>query len=115
MRNDPDQEYICKEVILKRPLMAEYILFMSADFFNISKDEIVNIKNRKGKYRQKMIIKIMYDEMGFRYKEIACFLGYKPTSEHTIRWHCADITEDIDNNIDIKKTYKQLLNHLKLN
>lgn len=101
-------------MILSKPHLADYVLFVSADYFGLSKDDILAVKNRKIRHKQRLIMKVMHDEMGFSIKDITNYLNYKPTSWHTVYWHYKNISEDMLNNKELKIQYNQLLNHLTI-
>jgi len=102
------------EVILKRDYMATYVINKSAEFFDIAPIDLLCNKKHKNKARQRLVMKIMYDELGFRYKEITALLGYKTGSLGNTYYHYHNISEDMKSNKSLQETYKQLLNHLKL-
>lgn len=101
-------------MILSKPHLADYVLFVSADYFGMSKHDILAVKNKKIRFKQRLIMKVMHDEMGFTIKDITNFLNYKPTSWHTVYNHYRNISEDIANDKELKLQYNQLLNFLNL-
>lgn len=96
----------------------DYLLDGICDYYGIDRHELQTYRRQKQLVtRRKLASRILYMYSDRTLAQVASLVGY--TNHATVLHHIKKSEEELSNdyygNDDIKKTYSQLLNHLKLN
>jgi chromosomal replication initiation ATPase DnaA len=108
-RKDVKPEYL---------LHYDYLIDGICDYYGITRHELQTYRRQKTLVtRRKLASRILYMYSDRTLDQVAALVGYKnhATVLHHIKKSEEELSTDYYGNDDIKKTYSQLLNHLKLN